>query len=79
MRPAVQSYRGGHERFVLNEEVSAALKDLSRREGVTMFMLLLAAFQVLLARYSGQEDIVVGTPIAGRRHREARGADRLLY
>ncbi len=73
VRPAVQSYRGGHERFVLSEEVSAALKELSRREGVTMFMLLLAAWQVLLMRYSTSEDIVVGTPIAGRRHEELEG------
>jgi non-ribosomal peptide synthetase component F len=73
VRPAIQSYRGGYERFVLSEEVSAALKDLSRREGVTMFMLLLTAFQVLLMRYSGQEDIVVGTDVAGRRHREVEG------
>ncbi|HEU5131844.1 MAG TPA: amino acid adenylation domain-containing protein, partial [Pyrinomonadaceae bacterium] len=73
VRPAIQSYRGGYERFVLSEEVSAALRNLSRREGVTMFMLLLTAFQVLLMRYSGQEDIVVGTDVAGRRHREVEG------
>ncbi len=73
MRPAIQSYRGGYERFVLSEEVSAALKSLSRREGVTMFMLLLTAFKVLLMRYSAAEDIVVGTDIAGRRHREVEG------
>jgi amino acid adenylation domain-containing protein/non-ribosomal peptide synthase protein (TIGR01720 family) len=73
VRPAVQTFRGGHERFVLSEEVSAALKDLSRREGVTMFMLLLAAFQVLLMRYSASEDIVVGTALANRTRRELEG------
>jgi amino acid adenylation domain-containing protein/non-ribosomal peptide synthase protein (TIGR01720 family) len=73
VRPAMPSYRGGYERFVLSEEVSAALKSLSRHEGVTMFMLLLTAFQVLLMRYSGSEDIVVGTDVAGRRHREVEG------
>ena len=73
VRPTVQSYRGAQEQIALSEEVSAALKDLSRREGVTIFMLLLAAFQVLLMRYSGQEDVVVGTPIAGRRHKEVEG------
>jgi non-ribosomal peptide synthetase component F len=72
-RPAVQTFRGGHERFVLSEEVSAALKELSRREGVTTFMLLLAAFQVLLMRYSGQEDVVVGTALANRTRRELEG------
>ena len=73
VRPPTQSYRGGYEQFVLSEEIPAALKDLSRREGVTMFMLLLAAFQVLLMRYSGSEDVVVGTDVAGRRHKEVEG------
>ena len=54
--------------------LSAALKQLSRREGVTLYMLLLAAFQVLLARYSGQEDIAVGSPIAGRSRRRSSRA-----
>jgi amino acid adenylation domain-containing protein len=49
------------------------LKALSRREGVTLFMTLLAAFKILLARYSGQDDIVVGTPISGRSHVELEG------
>ncbi len=73
VRPAVQSHRGGHERFVLSADASDQLRELSRREGVTMFMLLLAAFQVLLMRYSGQEDVVVGTDVAGRRHKEVEG------
>jgi amino acid adenylation domain-containing protein len=65
-RPAVQSYRGAQLTFRLSPEVSAGLRELSRREGVTQFMTLLAAFQVLLSRYTGQDDIAVGTPIAGR-------------
>ncbi len=69
-RPAVQSYRGAAESFVLPESLSEALKVLSRREGVTLYMALLAAFNVLLSRYSGQEDLVVGSPIAGRNHPE---------
>ncbi len=69
-RPATQSFRGKQEKFSLDEETSAALKDLSRREGVTMFMLLLAAFQLLLMRYTEQDDVVVGTPVAARRHKE---------
>ena len=52
---------------------SAALRQLSRQEGVTLFMTLLAAFAVLLSRYSGQEDIVVGTPIANRTRAEVEG------
>ena len=65
-RPAVQSYRGASHSFRVSAEVSAGLKALSRSEGATLFMTLLAAFKILLSRYSGQTDIVVGTPIAGR-------------
>ncbi|PYP82593.1 MAG: non-ribosomal peptide synthetase, partial [Blastocatellia bacterium AA13] len=65
-RPSEASYRGASERWRLSEEMSAKLRDLSRREGVTLFMTLLAGFQLLLARYSGQCEIAVGTPVAGR-------------
>jgi amino acid adenylation domain-containing protein len=68
VRPAVQSYRGATVGFSLGREETAALKELSRREGATLFMVLLAAFQVLLSRYSGQSDVVIGTPIANRSH-----------
>ena len=69
-RPAVMSYRGARAAFDLPEPLSHSLKALGRREGATLFMTLLAAFQVLLYRYSGQEDIAVGAPIAGRRRSE---------
>jgi amino acid adenylation domain-containing protein/FkbM family methyltransferase len=69
-RPAVQSYRGASMGFSLGQEETAALKQLSRREGATLFMVLLAAFQVLLSRYSGQSEVVVGTDIANRNHAE---------
>src|SRR6185369_15908335 len=72
-RPAVQTYKGAGENFRLPKELTLALKQLSQREGVTLFMTLLAAFQVLLSRYSGQEDIVVGSPIAGRNRKETEG------
>ncbi|HEX6290303.1 MAG TPA: amino acid adenylation domain-containing protein [Herpetosiphonaceae bacterium] len=65
-RPPVQTFRGAAQSFVLHKDLADALKELSRQEGVTLFMTLLAAFQVLMARYSGQEDILVGSPIAGR-------------
>ncbi|HEX6292635.1 MAG TPA: amino acid adenylation domain-containing protein [Herpetosiphonaceae bacterium] len=65
-RPPVQTFRGATHLFSLPRALSADLQALSQREGVTLFMTLLAAFKVLLARYSGQTDIVVGTPIAGR-------------
>ncbi|MFP2903265.1 condensation domain-containing protein, partial [Corallococcus sp. 4LFB] len=69
-RPAVQSSHGGMQPLRLPLPLAGALKALAQREAVTPFMLLLAAFQVLLSRYSGQEDISVGTPIAGRTHAE---------
>ena len=65
-RPAMKTYRGAAERFLLDKEITKKFEQLSRQEGVTLFMTLLAAFQTLLSRYTGQEDIVVGTPIAGR-------------
>ncbi len=69
-RPAVQTYRGATKHFALPTTLCSALKALSRREDVTLFMLLLAAFQTLLHRYSGQEDIIVGSPMAGRTRSE---------
>jgi len=73
VRPAVQSYRGATVGFSLGNEETAALKELSRREGATLFMVLLATFQVLLSRYSGQSDIVVGTDVANRNHAGTEG------
>ncbi len=69
-RPAVQTLAGAHQTFTLPKNLSQALKDLSQREGTTLFMTLLAAFQALLSRYTGQEDICVGTPIANRNRAE---------
>ncbi len=72
-RPAVMSFEGDYEQFRLSRQLSTALRELSQREGVTIFMTLLAAFQSLLARYAGQEDISVGTPIANRNRRDIEG------
>jgi amino acid adenylation domain-containing protein len=72
-RPPVQTYRGSSQSVELSAQLSQALKGLSQREGVTLFMTLLAAFQILLSRYCGQDDIAVGTPIAGRTRREIEG------
>ncbi|MBA3711243.1 MAG: amino acid adenylation domain-containing protein [Pyrinomonadaceae bacterium] len=69
-RPAVQSYRGAKQRLVLSQSLAERLKALSQQEGATLFTALLAIFQILLARYTGQEDIVVGTGIAGRNRAE---------
>ncbi|MGN7744406.1 amino acid adenylation domain-containing protein, partial [Pseudomonas sp. 22526] len=65
-RPAVQSHRGARLDLKLDASLAAGLKGLAQREGVTMFMLLLASFQTLLYRYSGQSDIRIGVPIANR-------------
>jgi amino acid adenylation domain-containing protein len=72
-RPTVQSYRGARRSIQLSGELTQGLKALSRKEGVTLFMTLLAAFQTLLHRYTGQEDIVVGSPIANRNRTEIEG------
>ena len=72
-RPAVPTFHGARQSVVLSKSLTEALKGLSRQEGVTLFMTLLAAFKVLLSRYTGQEDIVVGTPIAGRNRAEIEG------
>jgi hypothetical protein len=72
-RPAVQSFRGSYEPVLVGAELTARLKELSRREGVTLFMLLLGAWQVLLSRYAGADEIVVGTPIANRQRGEVEG------
>uniref|UniRef100_UPI000A425593 non-ribosomal peptide synthetase n=1 Tax=Pseudomonas sp. MIACH TaxID=1078355 RepID=UPI000A425593 len=65
-RPAHQSHRGARLELLLPASLSAGLKALAQAQGVTMFMLLLASFQTLLHRYSGQQDIRVGVPIANR-------------
>ncbi|HYO95608.1 MAG TPA: condensation domain-containing protein, partial [Polyangiaceae bacterium] len=70
VRPAVQGFRGARETMLLSKELSTELKTFSQHEGVTLFMTLLAVFQALLSRYSGQEDILVGSPIANRNHAE---------
>ena len=69
-RPAKQSFRGARQPISLPESLTAGINELSRREGVTQFMALLAAFQILLYRYTGQEDVVVGSPIANRNRTE---------
>jgi aspartate racemase len=69
-RPPLQSYRGSSQSLQLSQDLTIALNNLSRQSGATLFMTLLAAFKVLLHRYSGQEDIIVGIPIAGRNRPE---------
>ncbi|MBV9788201.1 MAG: amino acid adenylation domain-containing protein, partial [Chloroflexi bacterium] len=65
-RPPIQTFRGAMQRFSLPAELTQELRALSRQEDATLFMTLLAAFQTLLYRYTGQQEILVGSPIAGR-------------
>ncbi|HXM36910.1 MAG TPA: amino acid adenylation domain-containing protein [Pyrinomonadaceae bacterium] len=65
-RPALQTFSGAREWLVLSDDLTASVVSLGQREGATLFMTLLAAFKVLLYRYTGQEDIIVGSPIANR-------------
>ncbi|MFC0514087.1 non-ribosomal peptide synthase/polyketide synthase [Mucilaginibacter angelicae] len=69
-RPAVQSSKGAVYEFTINKEVAEKLQKLSLEQGVTLYMTLLSVFKVLLYRYSGQEDICVGTPVANREREE---------
>ena len=69
-RPVVQDYSGAFEELVLNQELTAALKEFSRRHRVTMFRTLMAAWATLLSRLSGQQDVLIGTPVANRGQKE---------
>ncbi|UCC64491.1 MAG: AMP-binding protein, partial [Anaerolineae bacterium] len=76
-RPAIQTYCGASCAFEVTEGLTRQLKALARTEGATLYMVLLAAFQTLLYRYTGQEDILVGSPTTGRNR--ARLADVVGY
>jgi amino acid adenylation domain-containing protein/FkbM family methyltransferase len=67
-RPVVQRFEGDGLRFKLTRQQTAGLRSLLRQTDTTLFMVLLAIFNILLSRLSGQEDIVIGTPVGGRRH-----------
>ncbi|MEO8666272.1 MAG: amino acid adenylation domain-containing protein, partial [Ignavibacteria bacterium] len=70
MRPAVQTFKGATEYFSLDKELVEDLKKLSREHGTTLFITLLTAYQILLHRYTSQDDIIIGTPTAGRNQTE---------
>jgi non-ribosomal peptide synthetase component F len=72
-RPLIQSYRGATEAFELSEDLSDELRALSHQEGGTLFMALLAAYEVLFYRYTGQTDVVIGSGIANRNRIEIEG------
>jgi amino acid adenylation domain-containing protein len=70
IHPSIQTYSGSTQRFILSSDLTQQLKALSWKSGTTLFMTLLAAFSILLYRYSGQSDIIIGSPIANRHRRE---------
>src|SRR5262249_27168476 len=72
-RPTTQSYRGASRFLTVPEDLTRALRELANREKTTMFMTMLAAFNVMLFRYSSQRDILIGSPIANRNHPEVQG------
>ncbi|HEU4885054.1 MAG TPA: amino acid adenylation domain-containing protein, partial [Longimicrobium sp.] len=72
-RPATPSFRGGEVEFRVDADAARAVDALARAEGATRFQLLLGAFAVLLGRWSGQEDVIVGSPVAGRGRPETEG------
>src|SRR5215475_544417 len=67
-RPLQATHQGAHQWFYVSENTSSKLNELGRSQGATLYMVLLSAFQVLLSRWSGQHDIVVGSPISGRKY-----------
>ncbi|MFF7251138.1 amino acid adenylation domain-containing protein [Embleya sp. NPDC008237] len=69
-RPAVQTHNGASEFFVLDEDLSSRVHALAREHNVTVFMVLLSAYYLLLHRYSGQDDVIVGSPVTGRTHED---------
>ena len=72
-RPSVQTFRGSKQFLFVPEVLTERLKAISRSEGTTLFMILLAAFQTLLHRYTGEDDIIVGSPVAGRNRTDVEG------
>jgi amino acid adenylation domain-containing protein len=72
-RPAVQKFRGGRHRMELSAALTERLRQIGGEQGATLFMVLLAAWQTLLARHTGRDDVVVGSPIGGRNRAETEG------
>lgn len=72
-RPPVQGYKGARQYFEISSGLSTELHELAQKKGATIFMILLSALKIILQRYSGQSEIIVGTPIAGRNRTELEG------
>ncbi|MEP7107701.1 MAG: amino acid adenylation domain-containing protein [Ferruginibacter sp.] len=73
VRPNRVDYRGAHEKFGLNKEISQKLRALAKLYGTTLHTVMLSSINILLNKYTGQDDIVIGSPIANRQHRQTEG------
>ena len=73
VRPAVKSFIGDKIRFVLDVDLTKKLRKISMETGTTLYMTLLSSINILLMQYTGQEDIIIGSPIAGRKHTDLEG------
>ena len=73
MRPAEQTFRGGRVRFKLTRELTRGLQRVSREESATLFMTMLTGFAALLGRYTGEREVMIGTPVAARNRVESEG------
>ncbi|MBT3292532.1 MAG: non-ribosomal peptide synthetase, partial [Victivallales bacterium] len=73
VRPLVQSFQGDRINFIISKENTDSLRELCKANGVSLFMFFVALVKVLLYRYSSQEDIIVGSPVAGRQHKDLEG------
>ncbi|TKI15801.1 hypothetical protein FCT18_22305, partial [Lysinibacillus sphaericus] len=71
-RPPVQTFKGSSISFNIDSELTEGLKNLAHRTNSTLYTTLLAAYSILLAKYTGQEDIIIGTPVSGRTHADAK-------
>ena len=78
LRPAKPSFKGRRESFSVSEELVGHLRQFGREHDCTLFMILLAAYAVLLKTYTGQEDFLIGAPVSGRKQERNRGIDGLL-
>jgi amino acid adenylation domain-containing protein len=73
VRPARVDYRGSYENFILDKKISHQLRELARKNGTTLHSVLLSSVSMLLGKYTGQDDIVTGSPVANRHHKETEG------
>ncbi len=72
-RPSVQSFEGDRIHFELDKELTGEIREQCTKTGTTLYMMLLGAYNILLSKYTGQDDIIIGSPIVGRHHADLEG------